>query len=275
MQNIMCPYTGMSVSVCTRMIMSDSVTSWTVARQTLLSMKFSRQEHWSGWHFLLQYTCIFTYFIYYYFTPPILPFQSIPTGFFLAFFLFHNGIFLVHCVKNDFQQHPGSPHQHIYLLLSLIIKLILCENHFAYTVDKCTTKSWGFVWSFLLTPSSCPGLRVVRYYKWFGLVLFLSLFNCVYSSHLKYNFKSLIYFCPRFFSAFTICIVFIFYLKKTNMPPKIKTIPENFKNIYPLTLGYTQNSIALLTPSTPFFPPHPLWIISFIIFQLVLLWFSW
>ena len=28
--------------------MSDSVTTWTVARQALLSMGFSRQEYWSG-----------------------------------------------------------------------------------------------------------------------------------------------------------------------------------------------------------------------------------
>ena len=109
---------------------------------------------------------ICAYFIYYYFTPPILLFQSIPTGFSLAFFLFHNDIFLVHCVKNDFQQHPGSQqHQHIYLLLNLTIKLIPCQNHFAYTVDKRTTKSLGFVCNFFLTTSSCPELRVVRYCK--------------------------------------------------------------------------------------------------------------
>ena len=29
-------------------------TLWTVARQTPLSMEFSRQEYWSGCHFLLQ-----------------------------------------------------------------------------------------------------------------------------------------------------------------------------------------------------------------------------
>ena len=29
-------------------VMSDSVTSWTVARQAPLSMAFSRQEYWSG-----------------------------------------------------------------------------------------------------------------------------------------------------------------------------------------------------------------------------------
>ena len=28
--------------------MSDSVTPWTVAHQTPLSMRFSRQEHWNG-----------------------------------------------------------------------------------------------------------------------------------------------------------------------------------------------------------------------------------
>ena len=143
---------------------------------------------------------ICAYFIYYYFTPPILLFQSIPTGFSLAFFLFHNDIFLVHCVKNDFQQHPGSQqHQHIYLLLNLTIKLIPCQNHFAYTVDKRTTKSLGFVCNFFLTTSSCPELRVVRYCKWFGLVLFFSLFS-VYSRPLKYNLSRLfasvlVFFC--------------------------------------------------------------------------------
>ena len=30
------------------------VTLWTVARQAPLSMEFSRQEHWSSCHFLLQ-----------------------------------------------------------------------------------------------------------------------------------------------------------------------------------------------------------------------------
>ena len=34
-------------------IVSDSATSWTVAHQTFLSMWFSRQEYWSGCHFLL------------------------------------------------------------------------------------------------------------------------------------------------------------------------------------------------------------------------------
>ena len=29
-------------------VMSDSATTWTVARQVLLSMGFSRQEYWSG-----------------------------------------------------------------------------------------------------------------------------------------------------------------------------------------------------------------------------------
>ena len=30
------------------------VTPWTVARQAPLSLQFSRQEYWSGWHTLLQ-----------------------------------------------------------------------------------------------------------------------------------------------------------------------------------------------------------------------------
>ena len=35
--------------------MSDSfVTLWTVAHQALLSMRFPREEYWSGFHFLLQ-----------------------------------------------------------------------------------------------------------------------------------------------------------------------------------------------------------------------------
>jgi len=34
-------------------VMSDSLRPMTVAHQVLLSMKFSRQEYWSGWHFLL------------------------------------------------------------------------------------------------------------------------------------------------------------------------------------------------------------------------------
>ena len=40
---------NMVVCVCTHMhsFMSDFVTSWTVAHQALLSMEFSKQEHWS------------------------------------------------------------------------------------------------------------------------------------------------------------------------------------------------------------------------------------
>ena len=34
--------------------MSDSATSWTAAHQAPLSVGFSRQEHWSGCHALLQ-----------------------------------------------------------------------------------------------------------------------------------------------------------------------------------------------------------------------------
>ena len=34
--------------------MPDSVTLWTIAHQAPLSMGFSRQEHWSGLHVLLQ-----------------------------------------------------------------------------------------------------------------------------------------------------------------------------------------------------------------------------
>ena len=41
--------------VCvSRSVISDSATPWTVARQAPLSMEFSRQEHWSGCHYLLQ-----------------------------------------------------------------------------------------------------------------------------------------------------------------------------------------------------------------------------
>ena len=35
-------------------VLSDSATPWTAARQAPLSMGFSRQEHWSGCHALLQ-----------------------------------------------------------------------------------------------------------------------------------------------------------------------------------------------------------------------------
>ena len=49
-------YGSMCVCVCvcvcvSRSVVSDSVTLWTVACQTLLSMEFSRQEYWSGWPF--------------------------------------------------------------------------------------------------------------------------------------------------------------------------------------------------------------------------------
>ena len=41
--------TGMHVHACSvTLVMSDSVTLWTVACQTLLSMGFSRQEYWRG-----------------------------------------------------------------------------------------------------------------------------------------------------------------------------------------------------------------------------------
>ena len=36
------------VACCGASVVSDSVTPWTVTRQTPLSMGFSRQEHWSG-----------------------------------------------------------------------------------------------------------------------------------------------------------------------------------------------------------------------------------
>ena len=81
------------------------------------------------------YLHICAYFRYYYFTPPILPFQSIPTEFFLAFFLFHSGIFLVHCV-NVSRQHPGSQqHQHVYFFAQSynktnIVSELLCLEHY-------------------------------------------------------------------------------------------------------------------------------------------------
>ena len=34
--------------MCVRIVVSDSVTSWTEAHQAPLSMGFSRQEYWSG-----------------------------------------------------------------------------------------------------------------------------------------------------------------------------------------------------------------------------------
>ena len=36
------------------LVMSDSVTPWTVAHQAPLSMGFSRQQYWSELHFILQ-----------------------------------------------------------------------------------------------------------------------------------------------------------------------------------------------------------------------------
>ena len=44
----------MRVKVCTYVfsVMSDSATPWTTARQSPLSMEFSRQEYWSGFPFL-------------------------------------------------------------------------------------------------------------------------------------------------------------------------------------------------------------------------------
>ena len=40
--------------VCSRSVVSDSATPWTLARQAPLSMGFSRQEYGVGCHFLLQ-----------------------------------------------------------------------------------------------------------------------------------------------------------------------------------------------------------------------------
>ena len=43
------------VRMClSRSVMSESAIPWTVARQAHLSMEFSRQEHWSGLHSILQ-----------------------------------------------------------------------------------------------------------------------------------------------------------------------------------------------------------------------------
>ena len=39
--------------LCVCSVVSDSVTLWTVAHQTSLSMEFSRQEYWSGLPFWL------------------------------------------------------------------------------------------------------------------------------------------------------------------------------------------------------------------------------
>ena len=44
-----------TISLCVFSHVRLSVTPWTIARQTPLSMEFSRQEYWSGnCHFLLQ-----------------------------------------------------------------------------------------------------------------------------------------------------------------------------------------------------------------------------
>ena len=44
------------MGVCPKLLQSclTLLTLWTVARQAPLSMGFSRQEYWSGLHFLLQ-----------------------------------------------------------------------------------------------------------------------------------------------------------------------------------------------------------------------------
>ena len=46
------PQISVACSVRACSVMSDYVTAWTVARQTPLSMEFSRQEYWSGMPFL-------------------------------------------------------------------------------------------------------------------------------------------------------------------------------------------------------------------------------
>ena len=40
------------VCTCVFSVMSDPATPWTAARQSPLSMEFSRQEYWSGFPFL-------------------------------------------------------------------------------------------------------------------------------------------------------------------------------------------------------------------------------
>ena len=46
------PHDDPHVGVCS--VVSDSETPWTVAPYAPLSVEFSRQEYWSGCHFLLQ-----------------------------------------------------------------------------------------------------------------------------------------------------------------------------------------------------------------------------
>ena len=41
------------ICACCHSVVSDFETSWTAARQAPLSMGFTRQEYWSGCHFLL------------------------------------------------------------------------------------------------------------------------------------------------------------------------------------------------------------------------------
>ena len=45
------PWSPYVCAVLSRSVVSDSATPWTVACQALLSMEFSRQEHWSGLSF--------------------------------------------------------------------------------------------------------------------------------------------------------------------------------------------------------------------------------
>ena len=53
-QRVLCVCVCVCVCVHACLVVSDSLQPWTAAHQTPLSMKFSRQEYWSGLHFLFQ-----------------------------------------------------------------------------------------------------------------------------------------------------------------------------------------------------------------------------
>ena len=44
-------------------VTSDSTTPWTVARQAPVSMRFPRQEHWSGCHSFSRFVTVFTIYL--------------------------------------------------------------------------------------------------------------------------------------------------------------------------------------------------------------------
>ena len=61
--NIQTPFSLWSEVKWSRLVVSDSVTPWTVAHQAPPSMGFSRREYWSGCHCLLHLSLYFKHFV--------------------------------------------------------------------------------------------------------------------------------------------------------------------------------------------------------------------